>query len=68
MEQQMEQLLELVWNWFDLAFARDRLSNQWSWSGAGLTLHLPVVEQLLEQLLELVWTCRDPDFCPIWSD
>jgi hypothetical protein len=37
----------------------NRLSNQWSWSGAGVTLSLPVMERLMEQSLELVWSWSD---------
>jgi hypothetical protein len=53
MEQPLEQSLELVWNWFDFAFARYGAIDgaQKSRYGTGLTLHLPV----MERLLELIW-------------
>jgi hypothetical protein len=37
----------------------NRLSNHWSWSGAGVTLPLPVMERLMEQSLELIWSLSD---------
>jgi hypothetical protein len=37
----------------------NRLGNHRSWSGAGVTLSLPVMERLMEQSLEPVWGLSD---------